>query len=263
MPVIQSSESSVSVSTSQATSYQQGSETQQSVGLRMIDMLDFNKGSTVLDLGCGTGYLTKVLADKVGPEGKVVAVDPDRERLKIAREKHSASNIEYIQADDKTFPSGQYDLIFSNIVIHWIHDKEALFERVYANLSPGGSFAFTTADGSLPIPEIGRKLFDHLLGPSFLQCMLHEKMVFLDASEYKTLASKTGFTETSVVLLHDYPRWDNLDSYIDSMHGWFQGEFDPTQFDQGALNELKREHGHGPVVQSEPIDNIHATFTKQ
>ena len=55
---------------------------------RMIDMLTLEKGITVLDLGCGTGYLTKVLLDKVGPEGKVVAVDPDGERLKIAREKY-------------------------------------------------------------------------------------------------------------------------------------------------------------------------------
>ena len=38
------------------------------------------------------GYLTKVLSERVGPEGKVVAVDPDGERLKIARDMYSASN---------------------------------------------------------------------------------------------------------------------------------------------------------------------------
>ena len=67
--------------------------------------LTIQSSSTVLD------YLTKVLSERVGPEGKVVAVDPDGERLKIAREKYSASNIEYIQGDDKTFPPGQYDSI--------------------------------------------------------------------------------------------------------------------------------------------------------
>ena len=92
------------------------------------------KGATVLDLGCGTGYLTKVLSEQVGPEGKVVAVDSDGERLKIAWEKHSADNIEYIQADDKTFPPGQYDLVLSTI--HWISDKEALFKQVYQRLYP-------------------------------------------------------------------------------------------------------------------------------
>ena len=131
----------------------------------MIDMLKVDKGATVLDLGCGTGYLTKVLSERVGPEGKVVAVDPDGERLKIARERYSACNIEYIQADDQTFPPGQYDLIFSNIVIHWIGDKEAVLKQAYKNLRPGGCFAFTAANGYLPIPDIGTALFNQLVGP--------------------------------------------------------------------------------------------------
>ena len=45
-------------------------------GTSVIDTLTIEMGSTVLDLGCGTGYLTKVLSERVGPEGKVVAVDP-------------------------------------------------------------------------------------------------------------------------------------------------------------------------------------------
>ena len=72
--------------TTQAASYHKGSKTQQGIGMRMIDVLNVEKGATVLDLGCGTGYLTKVLSEQVRPEGKVVAVDPDGERLKIARE---------------------------------------------------------------------------------------------------------------------------------------------------------------------------------
>ena len=38
-------------------------------------------GDTILDLGCGTGELSAYLAELVGPEGKVVAVDPDKERI--------------------------------------------------------------------------------------------------------------------------------------------------------------------------------------
>ena len=69
-------------------------------------------------MGCGVRNLTIIISEKVaiGAEGKVVAVDPDEEGLKIARERYSASNIEYIQlqADDQTFPSGQYDVVFCN-----------------------------------------------------------------------------------------------------------------------------------------------------
>ena len=228
----------------------------------MVDMLNVEKGATVLDLGCGTGYLTKVLSERVGPEGKVVAVDPDGERLKIAREKYSASNIEYIQADDKTFPPGQYDLIFSNIVIHWISDKRAVLKRIYQNLCPGGHFAFTTSDGVLPVPEIGKKLFNKLVGANFLDRIFKEKLMHLKASEYKSLATEAGFRQMSMTLIQDYPKWNNLDDYIDAMYGWFQGEFDPTEFDQEALQEIKEEYGNGPVCQSEPINHLHAILTK-
>ena len=106
---------SASLSFSQAASYDLESTSQRDAGLAMIDRLDIQKGSIILDLGCGTGALTKVLAEKVGAEGKVVAVDPDGERLKVAREKYSASNIEYIQVNDKTFPATRlYDLVFCN-----------------------------------------------------------------------------------------------------------------------------------------------------
>ena len=46
----------------------------------------------MLDLGCGTGYLASVLAQRVGPEGKVTGVDPDRERIRLAQEQYGTIN---------------------------------------------------------------------------------------------------------------------------------------------------------------------------
>ena len=248
--------------TTQASSYQEGSKTQQDIGRRMIDMLNVEKGATVLDLGCGTGYLTKVLSERVGPEGKVVAVDPDGERLKIARENHSASNITYIQADDQTFPPGQYDIIFCNIVIHWISDKKAAMKNIHENLRPGGCFAFTTANGALPVPEVGKKAFYKLVSPNFLDWIRTKKLMFLEVSKYESLATDVGFKQVSMTLVPTYPKWDNLEKYLDSMHGWFQGEFDPAEFDQEAFQKIKNEYGPGPVTQSEPLQIIYAILAK-
>ena len=83
----------------QAASYECGSESQREAGIAMISMLNIPECSTVLDLGCGTGSLSRILSEKVGSKGRVEAVDPDGERVKIAREKYSASNIEYIQGN--------------------------------------------------------------------------------------------------------------------------------------------------------------------
>ena len=248
---------------SQAESYERRSAKQRGVGATLIDeLVVVEKGSTILDLGCGTGYLTKLLSDHVGPDGRVVAVDPDKERLKIAREMYSESNIEYIEADSTTFPEAQYDIIFANAVVHWIKDKEALFKRVHQNLRPGGRFAFSaTADGDLPVPPIGKKLFDELVGPDFLRSMIHGKMIFLNAQEYETLASATGFGTVSMNVQNIELEWKTLDDYIDSMFGWFQGEFDPAKFNTDALGRIKQECGDGPI-KSDPLKSLSVILTK-
>ena len=252
---------------SQASSYDKQNEAQKNVGIHLLSMLEVTKCCTVLDLGCGVGNLTSILSKKVGAQGKVVAVDPDGERLKIARERNSASNIEYIQADDQTFPLGQYDVIFCNTVIHWIHDKETLFKRVYNNLCPGGCFAFTTIDGSFPLPEIGKQYFDELVRPGFLSEMYNDKKVieFLKASEYESLASDVGFTNISITVkneVDDFVHWQNIDLYIDALYGWFQGYFDPKAFDKEKLEMLKEHLGDGPIFLPEPIRSVYAILIK-
>ena len=118
----------------------EGSRFHRNSGYQFLQQLSPRRGSTALDLGCGTGYLAAQLSDCVGPDGKVIAVDPDEERLKIAREKYARDNIEYVSGNDATFPEGPYDLLFANYVIHYVADKNALFGRVYQSLKSGGWF---------------------------------------------------------------------------------------------------------------------------
>ena len=219
---------------------------QTNIGIKMIDKLVIKKGSTVLDLGCGTGYLTKVLSERVGPKGKVVAVDPDGERLKFAKEQYSASNIEYVQADDKTFPSGQYDIIFSNLVIHWIQDKKNFLKRVYLNLRPGGHFAFTTYDGIPAYPPIATTLFN-LMDSNFFTKIFHEKLVYLPANDYQGLATNV-WTQISVDTESMVTEWKNLDDLIVSTHVVLQEEFDPAKIDSNELKKLKEVYGHSTVI---------------
>ena len=100
------------------------------------------RGIKVLYLGCGTGYFSKILSDLVGPEGTVVGIDPDEERLKVAREKHIASNLKYLSGIAENIPGTDYDLVFSNHVIHWCKDKDLVFKQVHKSLKKGGKFAF-------------------------------------------------------------------------------------------------------------------------
>ena len=220
-----------SMASSQATIYEQRNEHQRVEGMEMMKNLEIKRGSTVLDLGCGTGGLTKELAEIVGAEGKVVAVDPDIERLKIAREKYSASNIKYLQADSETFPVVQYDIVYCNYVIHWVKDKEGLFRRVYDNLRPDGVFAFVTVDGGTEKVEIMYKIFNTFLGPEFIS-RFEREVQFLSGDEYKKLARTAGFELKFMTVRIKELRWPNVDAFIDTMYGWSGGAFDSSTWDQ-------------------------------
>ena len=52
--------------------------------------------------------LPRDLSEVVGPEGKIVAVDPDPERIKLAKEKNGRANVEFVVGSDQTFPEDQY-----------------------------------------------------------------------------------------------------------------------------------------------------------
>ncbi|XP_068686739.1 demethylmenaquinone methyltransferase-like [Montipora foliosa] len=102
-------------------------------------------GDAILDLGCGTGELSAYLAELVGPEGKVIGLDPDEQRIQTARKSHrNIKNLSFVEGSasniSEIFPES-FDIIFSNYVLHWIPDKQAAFKNMFASLKPGGKIA--------------------------------------------------------------------------------------------------------------------------
>ena len=101
-------------------------------GVEMLELLEPERGMKVLDLGCGPGYHANLFAQRVGPEGLVIGVDPDEERIKFAQQKYQGdlfgNRLQYLEGSSEDFPGGDYDIIFSNHVVHWIEDKSALFQ---------------------------------------------------------------------------------------------------------------------------------------
>ena len=107
-------------------------------------------GDAILDLGCGTGELSAYLAELVGPEGKVIGVDPDKERIQLAQKTHSEiKNLSFVEGSASNFPgmgSETYDIIFGNGVLHWIRDKEQAFKKMFGSLSEGSKIALLYID---------------------------------------------------------------------------------------------------------------------
>ena len=128
-----------------AALYKEKAKLQRESGREFIDEISPKPGDTILDLGCGTGELTVYLAELVGPTGKVIGVDPDCARIKLAQESYQhIENLTFVEGCGDKFPDmelGKYDLIFSNYVLHWIINKEQVLSIAYRSLKPGGKIA--------------------------------------------------------------------------------------------------------------------------
>ncbi len=113
---------------------------------QVIESLGIKAGDSIADLGAGSGYFTFRLADAVGAEGRVYAVDVDSSMLaglEQESEKRGYSQVQTILAeyDDPKIPDGGVDLIFLSNTYHHLSDRSDYFRRAKKYLRPGGRIA--------------------------------------------------------------------------------------------------------------------------
>jgi arsenite methyltransferase len=125
--------------------YDRLSDSQFDGGKRLVERIDVQVGDRVLDVGCGTGRLARWIAERVGPAGSVVGIDPLVERIAIARSRADGISFEVGRAEDlSAFASESFDAVCMSAVIHWVSDKPKALAEVRRVLRPGGRLGVTT-----------------------------------------------------------------------------------------------------------------------
>jgi SAM-dependent methyltransferase len=120
-------------------------------------------GMRVADVGCGVGMVTALLADLVGPQGYVVAIDASGEQLTQAHERlhPRVSTIRFVQASaaDIGLPPGSFDLVYCRFLLLHLPEPERALEEMRCLLKPEGILVCEDGDltsaGSEPTSALG------------------------------------------------------------------------------------------------------------
>ncbi len=91
---------------------------------KLADFADIVPGQRVLDVGCGPGALTAVLAERLGAEA-VTAVDPSASFVAAARDRHPGATVECAAAERLPFDDREFDAALAELVVHFMADPTA------------------------------------------------------------------------------------------------------------------------------------------
>ena len=180
----------------------------------VIDDLHLGGDETILDAGCGSGSVTFDLLERL-PRGRIYAVDssPDMiSKIKQAIEERGITNVIPIRADltDFKLPE-EVDVVFSNAVLHWIPDDNALFGCLLRTAKPGGRFRAQCGGGANIARLMAathaveeREPYSRYLG-------MAEFRKYRTAEEATAAMERAGWTDVRAELFDSPVRFDNTD----------------------------------------------------
>ncbi|MFE0502918.1 malonyl-ACP O-methyltransferase BioC [Peribacillus butanolivorans] len=130
-----------------AKTYDAYANVQKNMAKQLVDLLpkkNTNHGINILEIGCGTGYLTRLLV-KTFPNAAITAVDLAPGMVEVAKGTTKEDRVTFLCTDiEEMVLNENYDLIISNATFQWLNNLPATLEKLIARLTAEGSLIFST-----------------------------------------------------------------------------------------------------------------------
>jgi SAM-dependent methyltransferase len=180
---------------------------------KLVEFAGVSDGDHVLDVGCGTGSLTRALLD-AGPNVKVTAIDGAADFIKIGRHNVADDRATFAQGDAQSlqFGNNTFDKSASLLVMNFIPDPKSAVSEMRRVTQTGGTVAAAVWDYGDGM-EMLRHLWDEAAAIDEAAVAKHEgNMPLCRQGELATLWSDTGLTnveEVGLVIQMDFASFDD------------------------------------------------------
>ena len=218
-----------------------------------IEMLPIKDTDIILDLGCGTGHVAKILSEKVK---KVIAVDNNIKLLDEAKRINSNKNIEYINHDLRKIYKSKLPLadgIWTSFAAAYFSDFSSVLKSWLKLIKPNGWIAIVEINdlfAHFPMNPDTREMFkkfyaeqrkkniyDYEMGSNLTNLLSDEKLsIIIDENKYDKELSFNGPANEQIL-----KAWENRFNRLTELQEFFGKEkYSDIKFEY--LNYLAKEH---------------------
>jgi len=166
----------------------------------LIEIAALRPGERVIDVACGTGVVTRLAANALGPGGSVAGLDVNAGMLAVARSVAPADvSIDWYEtsAEAIPLPSGSFDVVLCQMGLQFMADKLAALREMRRILAPGGRLVLNVPG---PAPKLFALMAAGLAKHIHPRCGQFPEMVFSlhDHDELRGLLANSGFADIEI-----------------------------------------------------------------
>jgi ubiquinone/menaquinone biosynthesis C-methylase UbiE len=188
----------------------------------------------VLDVACGTGILARAALQQVGPDGKVIGLDPNPDMLLVARRKNDAIEWRDGKAEALPFADASFDAVVSQFGFMFFEDRAAALREMMRVLYPGGRLAVAVCDavehspGYAAFADLLQRLFGQGIADAF-----RAPFVLGDVERLRAICEAAGIADAKITQRNGTVEFSSIEALVSTERAcvWtLGGVLDESQF---------------------------------
>lgn len=216
----------------------------------IVEATAIPNGAKILDVGCGTGALTRELAVRVGEDGSVTGLDANPGMLAVAQRHGSGIDWQLGDAASLPFSDGVFDIVASQFALMLFEDREKSLREMWRVLSPEGRLTVAVFDQVARNQAYGAiaDIYENRVGSEIANA-LRFPFSLGDVSELDALFENAGIAPHALKTVQTTTRFASATDLAHAdIKGWFPfAGFEVSQADVDAIIEdLGREFAMRP-----------------